>query len=135
AIAMVGVRALANASTVVVAYNAILIWSRPVSSCLVPSPRGCYFTCVAGYSPARAARQAAPAALNPSGVTCQMKAHVRLVAAMLLLSSPALAQSGKRAFQLADWYQIARVGGGVLSPDGNTLAFTVTTVREAENKR
>ena len=64
-----------------------------------------------------------------------MKAHVRLLAAMLLLASPALAQSGKRAFQLADWYQIARVGGGVLSPDGNTLAFTVTTVREAENKR
>jgi dipeptidyl aminopeptidase/acylaminoacyl peptidase len=64
-----------------------------------------------------------------------MKAHVRLLLAAMLIAAPVSAQTGKRAFQLSDWYRIARVGGGTLSPDGNTLAFTVTTVREAENKR
>jgi dipeptidyl aminopeptidase/acylaminoacyl peptidase len=60
----------------------------------------------------------------------------RLLAAAVLVAAPLAAQQpAGRAFQVADWYRIARVGGGALSPDGNTLAFTVTTVRETENKR
>jgi dipeptidyl aminopeptidase/acylaminoacyl peptidase len=47
----------------------------------------------------------------------------------------ASAQSAGRAFTPNDWYRIARVAGPTLSPDGSLIAFTVTTVREAENKR
>ncbi|HKS05990.1 MAG TPA: S9 family peptidase [Gemmatimonadaceae bacterium] len=45
------------------------------------------------------------------------------------------AQSTKRAFQPADWYRLTTLSAPALSPDGNTVAFVVTTVREAENKR
>ena len=51
------------------------------------------------------------------------------------VAGTALAQSNERAFTPADWYRIARVAGPTLSPDGSLIAFTVTTVREAENKR
>jgi dipeptidyl aminopeptidase/acylaminoacyl peptidase len=55
---------------------------------------------------------------------------------LVVVAATALfAQSGGRAFQPEDWYKIARVGGGSLSPDGNTLAFTVTTVLEDKNAR
>jgi dipeptidyl aminopeptidase/acylaminoacyl peptidase len=65
-----------------------------------------------------------------------MKTIVARACAILLLASAALsAQSGGRAFNPEDWYKIARVGGGSLSPDGNTLAFTVTTVLEDKNAR
>ncbi|MFI5243854.1 MAG: TolB family protein, partial [Gemmatimonadales bacterium] len=59
----------------------------------------------------------------------------RVVAAAVLASSAVAAQSSGRAFNPEDWYKIARVGGGALSPDGNTLAFTVTTVIEDKNAR
>ncbi|HVZ49986.1 MAG TPA: prolyl oligopeptidase family serine peptidase [Gemmatimonadaceae bacterium] len=56
---------------------------------------------------------------------------------LLLLAAPLMAPlpAQGRAFTPEDWYKIARVGGGVLSPDGNTLAFTVTTVVEDKNER
>ncbi len=54
--------------------------------------------------------------------------------ATLLVSATTLSAQG-RAFTVNDWYKIARVAGPTLSPDGNTIAFTVTTVRESENKR
>ncbi|HEY9226563.1 MAG TPA: hypothetical protein VIP11_07960, partial [Gemmatimonadaceae bacterium] len=57
------------------------------------------------------------------------------ISVFLLLGASALAAQGKRAFTPEDWYRIARVGGGALSPDGNTLAFTVTTVIEDKNAR
>ena len=52
-----------------------------------------------------------------------------------IAAGPAFAQSGGRAFTPADWYRISRVAGPTLSPDGSLIAFTVTTVRETENKR
>ncbi|HEV8411358.1 MAG TPA: hypothetical protein VGQ30_12675, partial [Gemmatimonadaceae bacterium] len=56
--------------------------------------------------------------------------------ALLAIASATLgAQSSGRAFTPEDWYKIARVGAGSLSPDGNTLAFTVTTVQEDKNAR
>jgi dipeptidyl aminopeptidase/acylaminoacyl peptidase len=59
----------------------------------------------------------------------------KLVAVFALaLAAAPLAGQG-RAFTPEDWYRIARVADGVLSPDGNTLAFTVTTVIEAKNAR
>ena len=45
------------------------------------------------------------------------------------------AASHKRAFTPADWYRLTTVSSPALSPDGKRVAFTLTTVREAENKR
>ena len=59
----------------------------------------------------------------------------RVLAALLLGSTALAAQSSGRAFTPEDWYKIARVGEGSLSPNGGTLAFTVTTVIEDKNVR
>ena len=57
------------------------------------------------------------------------------LALLCTVAGTASAQSGGRAFTPADWYRIARVATPTLSPDGNLVAFTVTTIRETENKR
>jgi dipeptidyl aminopeptidase/acylaminoacyl peptidase len=44
-------------------------------------------------------------------------------------------RSAPRAFTPADWYRLTTLSTPSLSPDGKLIAFTVTTVREAENKR
>jgi dipeptidyl aminopeptidase/acylaminoacyl peptidase len=62
-------------------------------------------------------------------------ALTRAFALAMLAFTAASAQSTGRAFTPEDWYKIARVGGGSLSPDGNTLAFTVTTVDEDKDVR
>jgi dipeptidyl aminopeptidase/acylaminoacyl peptidase len=59
----------------------------------------------------------------------------RFLLALALAVAPIAAQTQGRAFTPEDWYKIARVGGGSLSPDGNTLAFTVTTVIEEKGLR
>ena len=60
----------------------------------------------------------------------------RARALLVIVASSASALSAQgRAFTVQDWYKISRVAGPVLSPDGNTIAFTVTTVRESENRR
>src|SRR5882672_9451591 len=41
----------------------------------------------------------------------------------------------RRAFTPADWYKVSQVSAPTLSPDGGKVAFTVTTVREAENRQ
>jgi dipeptidyl aminopeptidase/acylaminoacyl peptidase len=41
----------------------------------------------------------------------------------------------KHAFRPGDWYKVTTVSTPALAPDGGKIAFTVTTVREAENKR
>lgn len=56
------------------------------------------------------------------------------LAAFAIVSADSATAQG-RAFTPEDWYKIARVGSGVLSPDGNTIAFTVTTVLEDKNAR
>ena len=63
-----------------------------------------------------------------------MLSHWRKLS-VLLLATPLAANAQGRAFELSDWYRVTRLAGATLSPDGNTVAFTVTTVREAENKR
>jgi dipeptidyl aminopeptidase/acylaminoacyl peptidase len=47
--------------------------------------------------------------------------------------SPLTAQG--RAFTPNDWYKLTTVGAPAVSPDGKQVAFTVTTVVTAENKR
>ena len=52
------------------------------------------------------------------------------------LGGPAAAQQpAGRPFELADWYRLVTVSAPAMSPGGDQVAFTVTTVREAENKR
>ena len=60
----------------------------------------------------------------------------RSIFLLAVFAGTALAQSpGKRAFTLADWYRVTTVRQPTMSPDGRWIAFTVTTVRESENKR
>ena len=55
----------------------------------------------------------------------------------MVFAAPAVAQRAapQRAFQLADWYRLTTLSGPAISPAGDRVAVTVTTVREAENKR
>jgi dipeptidyl aminopeptidase/acylaminoacyl peptidase len=63
-----------------------------------------------------------------------MRQHV--TAALLLTAGVVGAQQPARhAFTPADWYKVTNLSTPALSPDGKQIAFTVTTVREAENKR
>ncbi|HEX4933666.1 MAG TPA: hypothetical protein VFV33_10840, partial [Gemmatimonadaceae bacterium] len=59
--------------------------------------------------------------------------------ALVLLSSAVsvqgIAQEGRRAFTPADWYKVTTIGTPAISPDGKRVAFTVTTVKESENRR
>ncbi|HEX6631659.1 MAG TPA: S9 family peptidase [Gemmatimonadaceae bacterium] len=70
-----------------------------------------------------------------------MKAPCTPLAAGLLLVGTAVAAQqpaaapAKRAFQLADWYRVTQLSAPALSPDGDEVAFTVTTAREARNDR
>ena len=61
-----------------------------------------------------------------------MRPHLIGVA---LIAPAVLAAQGKRAFTPADWYKVTTVSAPTLSPDGGKVAFTVTTVRESENRR
>ena len=67
---------------------------------------------------------------------------VALFAGVTILVSPAIAQNtassmatAKRAFTPTDIYRMTTVGSPAMSPDGRRVAFTVTTVKESENKR
>ena len=60
----------------------------------------------------------------------------QVTAALLLTTGVVGAQQPARhAFTPADWYKVTTLSTPALSPDGKQVAFTVTTVREAENKR
>ena len=66
-----------------------------------------------------------------------MRPHRLSIIALVAPLAAAAAQQtpAKRAFTPADWYRVTQVSTPALSPDGGKVAFTVTTVREAENKR
>ncbi len=69
------------------------------------------------------------------------KALAKRTASLLSLTcglcavSAAQAPVAKHGFTPADWYKVTTVSTPVLSPDGGKVAFTVTTVRETENRR
>ena len=48
---------------------------------------------------------------------------------------PPSSMVARRAFTPADWYKVTTLSAPAVSPDGKLVAFTVTTVRETENKR
>ena len=43
--------------------------------------------------------------------------------------------AARHAFTPADWYKVTTLSAPALTPDGKSAAFTVTTVKEAENRR
>jgi len=70
----------------------------------------------------------------------RIRSSLVVIAALSLPFAPSFAQQSarpttKRAFTPADWYKLTTVSSPALSPDGKRVAFTVTTVREAENRR
>ena len=60
---------------------------------------------------------------------------MRLRLLVLLLFPAVLEGQRKRPFTPADWYRVVTVSSPAVSPDGRLVAFTVTTVKEAENRR
>ncbi|MDB4914310.1 MAG: WD40-like beta Propeller containing protein [Gemmatimonadetes bacterium] len=66
-----------------------------------------------------------------------MHPTVRTALLLIICATPSIAQTTgtPRAFQLADWYKVTTLSAPAMSPSGDRVAFTVTTVREAENKR
>ena len=63
-----------------------------------------------------------------SGVAAQ----ARPAATSVTASAPGTA---RRAFTPADWYKVTTLSAPAVSPDAKLIAFTVTTVRETDNKR
>ncbi len=69
-----------------------------------------------------------------------MRSPILTALVCALLTAPLAAQStsgsdGGRAFTPEDWYKLTNVSSPAMSPDGRWVAFTVTTVREAQNAR
>ena len=62
---------------------------------------------------------------------------MRRMIALVALGAPLLTiqAQGPRAFTPADWYRVTTLSAPALSPDGRSVAFTVTTVKEADNRR
>jgi dipeptidyl aminopeptidase/acylaminoacyl peptidase len=60
--------------------------------------------------------------------------HAVLAAVFASATTSAVLGQG-RAFTPQDWYRLTTVSSPAVSPDGKWIAFQVTTVREAENKR
>jgi dipeptidyl aminopeptidase/acylaminoacyl peptidase len=59
---------------------------------------------------------------------------IRLATACVV-AFPLTLGAQQRAFTPGDWFRLTTVSSPAMSPDGRLVAFTVTTVREAENKR
>ncbi len=70
-----------------------------------------------------------------------MRRPVRFAFLLVAAAAPMTAQqatataSAPRAFQLGDWYKLTTLSAPAMSPSGDRVAVTVTTVREMENKR
>ncbi len=62
---------------------------------------------------------------------------MRRMIALIALGAPlhVMAAQAPRAFTPTDWYRLTTLSAPALSPDGRLIAFTVTTVKEADNRR
>ncbi len=67
-------------------------------------------------------------------VACTVVVPMALSTAPRALDAQQTSATG-RAFTPNDWYKLSTVGSPAISPDGRRVAFTVTTVKERENKR
>ncbi len=57
------------------------------------------------------------------------------VTSPLAAQQPSAPANAPRAFAPGDWYKVTTLSAPAMSPDAKWVAFTVMTVREAENKR
>ncbi|HET7274481.1 MAG TPA: S9 family peptidase, partial [Longimicrobiaceae bacterium] len=65
-----------------------------------------------------------------------MRSMLATALAVFLQFAPLHAQEAqKRAFTPDDWYRVTTLSSPAVSPDGEMVAFTVTTVNEKENRR
>jgi len=65
-----------------------------------------------------------------------MRSTLATALAILFYLTPLHAQEGEqRAFTPDDWYRVTTLSSPAVSPNGEIVAFTVTTVNEAENRR
>lgn len=68
-----------------------------------------------------------------------MRVSALVLASLLALTTTLAAQAAPaetgRAFTPADWYRLTTVSSPAMSPDGRHVAFTVTTVKESDNRR
>ncbi|MDP1859030.1 MAG: hypothetical protein Q8K82_10180, partial [Gemmatimonadaceae bacterium] len=64
-----------------------------------------------------------------------MRTVVAAIVSLGAISSAAAQAGSPRAFAPGDWYKLSTLASPAMSPDGQRVAFTVTTVRESENKR
>ena len=64
-----------------------------------------------------------------------MRTLVVAIVSLGALSSAAAQRDSLRAFAPSDWYKVTTLSAPAMSPDGQRIAFTVSTVRESENKR
>ncbi len=64
-----------------------------------------------------------------------MRTVVNLALTVIAVSTASAQGGGPRAFTPGDWYRVTTLASPAISPDGQRVAFTVTTVRENENKR
>ncbi|MFZ9718921.1 MAG: S9 family peptidase [Chitinophagaceae bacterium] len=55
--------------------------------------------------------------------------------ALLFIQDAAMAQAPKRNLQPTDVYRMKTTGGGEISPDGNWVLYTITTVDSAKDRR
>lgn len=59
----------------------------------------------------------------------------RMIALLAIGAPLAAAAQGPRPFKPSDWYRLTTLGQPAMSPDGRLVAFTATTVKEADNRR
>ena len=62
---------------------------------------------------------------------------MRRMIALIALAAPlyGLTAQSQRPFTPADWYRVTTLSAPAVSPDGRLVAFTVTTVKETDNRR
>jgi dipeptidyl aminopeptidase/acylaminoacyl peptidase len=59
----------------------------------------------------------------------------RMIALVAFVAPLTVSAQGPRPFTPADWYRLTTLSAPAMSPDGRRVAFTVTTVKEADNRR
>ena len=83
----------------------------------------------------RSTRLARPSRLTRPSRLARLRTAFALGALVVLVASPRSGDAQDRGLIAEDYYRMTFVGDVALHPTGDFVAFTVTTVREAENDR